>query len=41
MMQPHAEQRIGEPRSATLRAGLPAFGYPGYASAAGAFGVGR
>ncbi len=41
MMQPRSKQRIAEPRLAALRAGLPAFGYPGYASAAGAFGVGR
>ena len=37
MMQPPRRQGS----SAALHAGQPAFGYPGYASAAGAFRVGR
>ena len=37
MMQPPRRQQP----SAALHAGQPAFGYPGYASAAGAFRVGR
>lgn len=34
-----AAQHVGQ--SASMHAGQPAFGYPGYASAVGAFGVGR
>ena len=40
MMQPQRRQ-VCQASCAALHAGQPAFGYPGYASAAGAFRVGR
>lgn len=40
MMQP-PRQLVRPIGAAALHAGQPAFGYPGYASAAGAFHVGR